>query len=71
MADAAAFPAVSIPEAYAILTAPGMPFEMETIQIRGRADPGLQERAAEPSRCCWRPAAPTARASSSSTTTSG
>ena len=36
MADASAFPAVSIPDAYAILTAPGMPFEMETIQIRGR-----------------------------------
>ena len=34
--DAPAFPAVSIPEAYAILTAPGMPYEMEAIPIRGR-----------------------------------
>ncbi|MFI4975484.1 MAG: class I adenylate-forming enzyme family protein [Caulobacterales bacterium] len=30
------FPAVSIAQAYKILTAPGMPYEMQTISIRGR-----------------------------------
>jgi long-chain acyl-CoA synthetase len=34
--EAPAFPAVDIPQAYAILTAPGMPYEMETIPIHGR-----------------------------------
>ena len=29
------WPAVSIPETYRILTAPGMPFEMETVTVRG------------------------------------
>ena len=32
----AQFPAVSIPEAYRILTAPGMAYEMQTLTIRGR-----------------------------------
>jgi len=36
MADVPAFPAVSIPEAYAILTAPGMAYEMDIVPIHGR-----------------------------------
>ena len=30
------WPAVSIAEAYRVLTAPGAPFEMETIDVEGR-----------------------------------
>jgi long-chain acyl-CoA synthetase len=37
MTDAPAWPAMSIAEAHALLTAPGAPFEMETLTIRGLA----------------------------------
>ena len=30
------WPAVSVEETYRVLTAPGMPFEMEEITVRGR-----------------------------------
>ena len=44
------WPAVSLDETYRILTAPGSPFEMETVDVGGATRPGLQESPSRSSR---------------------
>ncbi len=64
------WPAMTIEQAHARLTAPGVLFEMEKLEIEGRARPRLEERADILARSCSTRRRPSAGASSWSTRTS-